>query len=251
MIRTLYAPVSRAFAATLLAQHSLGRYHTLPLTTVSDRNFGLLIAYLLPGFTALWGISYFSETVNGWLMGTTADGPTIGGFLYVTLASVAAGMTVSTVRWAVIDSLHHATGINRPNWDFAKLQHHFDTYDRLEQNHYRYYQWYGGMLISLMFVESCRVIALGLTALRFADVGILLLATIFFAGSRDAIRKYHFRVEQLIGNHHPSSSTDPRNVTPTFASQCPATICSEEPPAQSRACVRCQCSPGLCQVQSS
>ena len=89
---------------------------------LSDKNFGLLIAYLLPGFTAVWGMSYLSPTVHAWLGEASPDGPTVGGFLYVTLGSVAAGLTVSTVRWAVIDTFHHWTGLNQPQWDFAKLQ---------------------------------------------------------------------------------------------------------------------------------
>src|SRR3990167_7181320 len=116
---------------------------------VNNDNFGPLIAYLVPGFTALWGASFFSETIREWLAGTTADGPSIGGFLYVTLAALAAGLTVSTIRWAIIDAIHHRTGIPRPTWDFARMQQHFDAYDRLERNHYVYYQAYGNMVIAL------------------------------------------------------------------------------------------------------
>ena len=61
------------------------------MTEVSATNFGLLIAYRVPGFTALWGTSYFSETVRHWLSGSGATTPTVGGFMYITLASVAAG----------------------------------------------------------------------------------------------------------------------------------------------------------------
>src|ERR1043166_8838461 len=88
---------------------------------VSSDNFGLLIAFLLPGFTALWGISYFSETVSRWLTQSGAAAPTVGGFLYITLASVAAGVTVSTVRWGVLDTIHRWTGLPQPRWDFSRL----------------------------------------------------------------------------------------------------------------------------------
>lgn len=66
---------------------------------VTGQNFGLLIAYILPGFIVLWGLSHFSTTIAGWL-GATADGPTVGGFLYVTLASVGAGLAVGSVPQA-------------------------------------------------------------------------------------------------------------------------------------------------------
>ena len=47
---------------------------------VSLSNFGLLIAFVLPGFMVLWGASYFSETINHWLSGSDAT-PTVGGFM--------------------------------------------------------------------------------------------------------------------------------------------------------------------------
>jgi hypothetical protein len=43
------------------------------MTEMSQKNFGLLIAYLLPGFVVLWGISFFSPTVQSWLTGSPPD----------------------------------------------------------------------------------------------------------------------------------------------------------------------------------
>jgi hypothetical protein len=56
------------------------------------------------------------------------------------------------------------------------------------------------MVIALGFVEVCRVISPYRPVLGWGDVGILLLAIIFFAGSRDTLRKYYSRVEQLLGS---------------------------------------------------
>lgn len=66
-------------------------------------NFGLLVAFVLPGFTVLWGASYFLETVRHWLAGAGTT-PTVGGFMFVTLASVAAGVTVSSHKTGLEDS---------------------------------------------------------------------------------------------------------------------------------------------------
>jgi len=51
---------------------------------VTSNNFGVLIAYLVPGATALWGISLFSPAVRAWFASTPQDAPTISGFLYLT-----------------------------------------------------------------------------------------------------------------------------------------------------------------------
>ena len=168
---------------------------------LSSENFGLLIAYIIPGLTALWGASYLSTTIRSWLTGPAVNGPTIGGFLYATIAAVGTGLVVSTVRWALIDTLHHATGLRRPRWDFARLQKHFDVYDRLEHNHYIYYQFHSNMNVALFIAYVARRIGLGFWSLPlgWSEVGFLMLSIIFFAGSRDTLRKYYARVEQLIG----------------------------------------------------
>src|SRR5690349_20986113 len=92
-------------------------------------NFGLLIAFLLPGFVALWGVGYVSEVVRFWFGDSPDNAPSVGGFLYVTLASIVAGLTVSTVRWIVIDTFHHLTGIAPPAWDFSRLQESVAAFD--------------------------------------------------------------------------------------------------------------------------
>jgi len=106
---------------------------------VTAGNFGLLVAYLLPGFVSLLGLAAYSETVRTWLTAGAATGPTVGGFLYLTLASITTGLLVSTVRWALLDSLHHATGVRRPEWDFGNLSKRLPAFELLVESHYRYY----------------------------------------------------------------------------------------------------------------
>lgn len=89
------------------------------MSTVTSQNFDLLIAYILPGFVSVWGAGHFSETLQGWLSASPGDSPTIGGFLYVTLASIGAGALVSAIRWLIIDRAYRHTGIPEPNWDFS------------------------------------------------------------------------------------------------------------------------------------
>ena len=84
-------------------------------------NFGLLIAYVLPGFTALEGFPLIAPAAAAW--GTGGDpNPPLTAFLSGTVMALAAGLTVSTVRWLVIDSIHRKTGVRRPDRDFARLE---------------------------------------------------------------------------------------------------------------------------------
>ncbi len=177
------------------------------MNEVSSSNFGVLIAFLVPGFIVLWGMSYFSATVSLWLSGAGTT-PTVGGFMFVTLASVAAGVTISTVRWAVLDTIHRWTGLPPPKWDFSRLQDNIAAYNVLNDIHYKFYQFHGNALMALVFVYAARRIHDGImtTPVGLFDVGFLILSVVLFVGSRDTLRKFYVRVSQLLGTrpseHH-------------------------------------------------
>jgi hypothetical protein len=56
------------------------------LKDFSDKNFGIIIAYLLPGFVTLNGLSFVSPTVAQWLA-TPPHSPSVSGFLFVLIGS--------------------------------------------------------------------------------------------------------------------------------------------------------------------
>jgi hypothetical protein len=175
------------------------------MSTLSNQNFGLMIAYLLPGFVSLWGVSYFSPTVDAWINTSQQGSPSVAGFMYVTLASLAAGVTVSAVRWALIDHLHHATGIVPPAWKFGNLEGKLKGYLTLIENHYRFYQFYSNTFVAGAFAYLAYVFSDGLQSTHHmgATVGFLVVEIILFAGSRDSLQKYYTRTQQLLDSHHP------------------------------------------------
>ncbi|MBN8628654.1 MAG: hypothetical protein J0M17_24550 [Planctomycetes bacterium] len=162
-------------------------------------DFGLLIAFLLPGLTVLLGAAPLTNLPHEWLFGSGTAAPTIGGFLYGTVASVLAGLTASTIRWVVIDTLHHHTGLPPPRWNFARLVARSGAFELLIQAHYRYYQFYANMVVALTFVLAARKSAAPASP-DGVDAAMVALIGLFFAGSRDTLRKYYGRVEQLLGN---------------------------------------------------
>lgn len=167
---------------------------------LKNDSFGLLIAYVLPGFIGLATIATYSETVRSWLGASSQFSPTVGGFLYVTLASTALGLLISTVRWAIIDRIHHLTGIREPSWDFSTLQRNFAAFEGLVQSHYRYYQFYANSLIAVMFWTFSAGLA-GELPIYPGWYAVVLVWIILFAGSRDTLRKYYGRAEQLLGKN--------------------------------------------------
>ncbi len=163
---------------------------------VTAGNFGLLVAYLLPGFVSLLAVAAYSETVQGWLATGASSSPTVGGFLYLTLASLTAGLLVSTIRWALVDPLHHATGVRPSDWNFGSLKDRLPAFEMLVESHYRYYQFYANMLVAVILAygawrETC------CTSWRGWDAAFLVIAAMLFLGLRDTLRKYYRRVGQL------------------------------------------------------
>jgi hypothetical protein len=168
------------------------------LSQVENENFGILIAYLIPGFLVLSGLAPHSPAIQTWL-GSTSKAPTVGGFLFATVASVGAGLLTSTVRWLVLDHIHARTGLRPPALDFAKLQANIDAFQAVVEYHYRYYQAYGNTMVAILVVAIGRWPFSGVRSVTglLAIVALMLLC---FVASRDALRKYYVRLTALYSN---------------------------------------------------
>jgi hypothetical protein len=168
------------------------------MQSVSNDNFGPLIAYLVPGMTVLAGESPFSPTFQGWFATASAAAPSLGGFLYVTVASLAVGMTLNAFRWALVDTVHRLTGLPPPALDFSGLGENVEAYVLLIEVHYRHYQFYANMLIATAVAYASYRVRLGGLAVGWVDLGVLVLESVFFVTSRDTLRKYYSRSRQLL-----------------------------------------------------
>lgn len=141
------------------------------------RSFGLVIAFLCPGFIALWGASAFSPTLTEWFGVTARENISVGGFLFVLVGSLAAGVFVSGIRAVVLDGLYEkdlATqawlpkraarvlerlwfprkifrGLHPLNIDEERLKDEglFRAYTRVVEGFWRYFQFYGNMAVAV------------------------------------------------------------------------------------------------------
>lgn len=106
---------------------------------------------------------------------------------------------MSTLRWLVIDTIHHRTGIRPPDWDFARLHNRTEAFGLLLDGHYRYFQFYANMVVALAWVLLARHVASATWwAVDRLDVALLGGIALFFAGSRDTLRKYYARAGELL-----------------------------------------------------
>lgn len=168
------------------------------MQSISNDTFGPLIAYLVPGATVLVGLSPFLPVVQSWLDGTATSAPTIGGLLYLSLASLAAGMTVSAVRWVVVDTWHSRTGLAAPKFDFTQLPGRVDEWRLIIEIHYKHYLYYANMLVAVFVAYVGYRIHVGFARPGLADLAFVTLEPVFYLTSRDTLRRYYARTDQLL-----------------------------------------------------
>jgi hypothetical protein len=209
------------------------------MQAVTNDNFGPLIAYLVPGATVLAGLSNFSPTLESWFAIAPTESPSIGGFLFLTVAAIATGMTVSAIRWAAVDTLHAWTGLAIPSLDFSRLGTNVNAFVLLIEIHYRHYQFYANMLVATAIAYGCYRLSLGGDfGLRWIDVAFFSLELVFFATSRDTLSKYYARSQQLLsatlcGDTAPSEGnrqSSPAGIT-TSESEEPVPVAQRTPAA--------------------
>lgn len=164
----------------------------------SSESFGLLIAFLIPGSILLWGLGQFHPDILSWLGATEKDTNSIGGFLYGTVASIACGLIASTLRWLVIDWIHHRTGIETPKWNLHVLHERTNAYINYVDNHYRYYQFYSNSIISLLLAMPMHWFKADFNWWEFSSAFFIII--LFFFASRDALSKYYGRIEAVLSD---------------------------------------------------
>ena len=166
----------------------------------TSKQFGLMVAYLLPGFIVLAGIAPFAPLVAAWLQPLNQAQANLGAPVYAVLAATTIGMIVSCFRWLIIDHLHYWTGVRAPVWDDSRLSERVGAFNYLVDNHYRYYQFYANILIAIAIAYLPNRVP-GTSALLGigTDMIFFIVCAALFAGSRDALIKYYLRTDRLIG----------------------------------------------------
>jgi hypothetical protein len=84
--------------------------------------------------------------------------------------------------------------------DFRRLGKNVEAYALLIEIHYRHYLYYSNMFVATAIAYACYRTRLGtLWPMGWLDVLFAFLEIVFFATSRDTLRKYYARGQQLLG----------------------------------------------------
>lgn len=165
---------------------------------ILNKHFGLPVAYLLPGFVALFGFARLVPTVALWLR--TDQSANLGAPVYAMLGATAAGMVVSCFRWLIVDRVLELTGVPAPVFNARALEERPAAFGLLVESHYRYFQFYANLLVAVIWTYAVyRVADASVTLSYGTDAGTFVLCVTLFAGARDALAKYRDRVGRLAG----------------------------------------------------
>ena len=168
--------------------------------SLSSRQFGLIVAYLIPGFVGLVGLAPLVPLVAQWLKPVHDGALGFGPPLYTLLAATTMSQIINCFRWVLLDQFHSWCGLRPTATDFSQLHARIDGFDYLVQNHYRYYQFAGNMLLAIVWAYGINRILKTSPSMGFGtDLGVVILVLVLFAASRDALAKYYHRTDSLLG----------------------------------------------------
>jgi hypothetical protein len=170
----------------------VGAWYGRGMKEISNSNFGILIAYLVPGFVTLVGVGRFIPVVRESLMVSSASAPTVEGFLFVTLAAIGLGLLVNAVRWQIIDNLHYWTGVPRRSWDYSMLPDRIGAFQYLVANQFRYYECYSNLVVAVGASHGSAELAGHATWSERTIVAVILV--ILWNASRKTLANYHSRI---------------------------------------------------------
>ena len=91
--------------------------------------------------------------------------------------------------------------MRRPEWDDRQLAIALGGFDYLVQNHFRYYEFCGNSLVSVLWAYGLNRWMGTLPFLGVGtDLGMLIVSVVLFTASRDALMKYYTRTGRLVGH---------------------------------------------------
>jgi hypothetical protein len=170
---------------------------------ISEKNFGVIIAFWLPGFLLLWGVSYSFPSIATWLVSSSGnDGPTVGGFLYVSLASLAVGLIINATRWAFVQEilLYRLTRLPKAQINLGSLTDKdvLAAFNGVIENNYRYYQYYSNALVAIALSLAC-YLTYGDGARKSVAACVLggVAAAILFVACRNELAAFNKRAEAI------------------------------------------------------
>jgi hypothetical protein len=162
-----------------------------------EPTFGILIAFLLPGFLCLYGLSLSVPALKVFV----PDSASAADFFYTALASLSLGLIISATRWAVLDTCFRFVKLSWPagtNWDKLSDEKALASFQFVVQNHYHYYQYYSNTFVAILVAAVAYEAGPGSIG-WLSWLGVILILLILLIGSYDTLSRYFERGGAVLG----------------------------------------------------
>jgi hypothetical protein len=183
----------------------------------SSINFGLLIAYFLPGIISLYALKYFSTDVADLFAAVLDKDKNLGASLLILAASLAVGLIVSAFRDFALERIHYKTGVEFTPFNYGKFieKDRKSALEDLIANKYRFYQFYGNTMVALLFLFIARFNYANAWEKRGLLIINVLAVILLFLASRDALKDM-FNTYLSIVAEIDSESASPDKVSANY-----------------------------------
>ena len=121
-------------------------------------SFGIIIAYLLPGFIGLYSISPFSATVSSLLLSSNGA-PSLSAIIPIIFLSLTLGMIINAIGFSTLRKVLLKKGIDPPSpIDYSRLTaNKLPVLQRISDNNYRYFECYCNLFISICMLILSKI----------------------------------------------------------------------------------------------
>jgi len=184
------------------------------LTDFTSTSLGYVIAIVLPGFSALYAASLFTDSLGPISHEVEASAVGLGLFLILLLTAMTVGLVLGAIRWIVYEK-----GICRSevlgNTGFAKLDssERLATFRMLIDEQYRYHQFFGAISLVFPFIaiklSLLHASHLASWQLVLASLACGAIEMILILGAKDSFARCVVRQSQLLGEDQPPGGTSP------------------------------------------
>lgn len=154
-------------------------------------NFGLVIAYLIPGFLATYAVASRVSTIDA-LLGGPKRMPDAASVVPLVLIAVGVGIIINAISAAVIRPLIHKSGVkNQPHLVERKYTiEDMHKYNHLVETTFRFHQFYSNTLVAVVLLAPVWLVwPLQDNILRNASL--LLVVAVLFHTARNSLRNFY------------------------------------------------------------
>ena len=170
-------------------------------------NFGLVIAYMIPGFVATYAVAPYVKAIDA-LLGGPERVPGPNSIVPAILIAVALGIIINAISAVLLRPLIHLTRVKKASGAGRKpTTEERLRYDRLMDSSFRYHQFYANMLIAVLLLGPLWLLSpLDDHIVRNASLPLVVIA--LFLTARLALRHFYDGVRAICAEEPPAQLSE-------------------------------------------